>query len=200
MNYKKEQLNYDYNELEPFIDQVTMETHYEKHHEGYTTKLNAALQQEPVIQNKKLEELLSDLSSVPETIRESVRNNGGGYINHNLFWKILTPGGNEMSDRMRSIIEENFSTVNSFEDKFTKAASSRFGSGWAWLCKREDGGLIVNSTPNQDSPISVGLKPILGLDVWEHAYYLKYKNKRPEYINNFFNVIDWSEVENIYDN
>lgn len=199
MEYNLPELSYKYNELEPFIDETTMSFHYEKHHAGYTQKLNAAIQQSPELADVRVEDMLKDLNNLPENVRDTIKNNGGGYVNHNLFWSILAPSGVMMSERMKSLLESNFDSVESFKEKFSAAAANRFGSGWAWLCKTDDGNLVINSTPNQDNPISIGLKPILGLDVWEHAYYLKYQNKRPDYIENFYNVINWNKVEALYD-
>lgn len=199
MEYNLPELSYKYNELEPFIDETTMGFHFEKHHAGYTQKLNAAIQQSPELADVRVEDMLKDLNKLPENVRDTIKNNGGGYVNHNLFWSILAPSGVMMSERMKSLLESNFDSIESFKEKFSAAAANRFGSGWAWLCKTDDGNLVINSTPNQDNPISIGLKPILGLDVWEHAYYLKYQNKRPDYIENFYNVINWNKVEALYD-
>lgn len=195
MGFKLPDLPYAYNALEPNIDARTMEIHHTKHHNGYTNKLNAALEKAPALAEKSIEEILSDLSKVPEEIRTAVRNNGGGYANHNLFWQIMSPnGGGEPSGDLAKAIGAAFGDFAAFKDAFSTAAATRFGSGWGWLSKKADGSLVVTSTPNQDNPISEGLTPILGLDVWEHAYYLNYQNRRPDYIAAWWNVVNWEEV------
>jgi Fe-Mn family superoxide dismutase len=172
-----------------------MEIHHSKHHNGYTNNLNAALEKAPALAEKSIEEILSDLNKVPEEIRTAVRNNGGGYANHSLFWLVMSPnGGGEPSGDLAKAISAAFGDFAAFKDAFSKAAATRFGSGWAWLAKKSDGKLIVTSTPNQDSVISESMTPILGLDVWEHAYYLKYQNRRPDYIAAWWNVVNWEEV------
>ena len=185
-------LGYSYDALEPFIDAKTMEIHYTKHHQAYIDKLNAALEGHADLQAKSVSQLLSDLNSVPENIRGAVRNHGGGHANHSLFWPTLkigaTPGG-----KVAEAINSAFGSFDGFKEKFSAAAAGQFGSGWAWLAV-SGGKLEVLATPNQDSPLSQGKTPILGIDVWEHAYYLKYQNRRPEYIANFFNVINWDQV------
>ena len=183
-------LPYDYSALEPNIDEQTMRIHHDKHHQTYVTNLNAALEQAPELQNKSIEELLADLNSVPEGIRTAVRNNGGGHANHTLFWEILGPnGGGAPSGALGDAINSAFGSFDSFKEQFAKAATTRFGSGWAWLVS-DNGTLKILSTANQDSPISDGQTPILGLDVWEHAYYLKYQNRRPDYIAAYWNAIN----------
>jgi len=183
-------LEYSYDTLEPHIDAKTMEIHHSKHHQAYVDKLNAALKSEGL--DEDAEVLLKDLSKVPGSIRQAVINHGGGHWNHSFFWKILKKG-TTLSGKIKDAIDKDFGSFEKFRDEFTKAAATRFGSGWAWLVL-DNKTLKVVSTPNQGSPISKGLTPILCLDVWEHAYYLKYQNKRPEYIENFFNVINWDKV------
>jgi len=199
MSFQLPELPYDFNALEPHIDAKTMEIHHDKHHAGYTNNLNAALEKHPNLLDKSIEALLSDLGSIPEDIRGAVRNNGGGFSNHSLFWTVMAPkAGGEPDGDLAAAIKSAFGDFAKFKDTFSKAAATRFGSGWAWLCTRSGGELSVTSTPNQDSPISEGLTPILGLDVWEHAYYLKYQNRRPEYIENWWNVVNWTEVARRY--
>mgnify|MGYP000966319714 CR=1 FL=1 len=194
--YKLPEMKYPYNALEPVIDAKTMEIHYTKHHGSYVNGLNAALEKHPNLK-LSLEEMLIDLKKVPEDIRTAVRNNGGGHHNHTLFWEILTPGGAKMpTGELLEAINKNFGSFENFKEVFSNAAKTRFGSGWAWLLKT-DTGLKVISTPNQDAPLAEG-KPILGLDVWEHAYYLQYQNRRPEYVNAFFSVINWDVVNKKY--
>lgn len=187
-------LPYDYAALEPHIDAKTMEIHHTKHHQAYVDKLNDAIKKHPELAEKSAEELIADLDMVPEDIRTAVRNNGGGHVNHSFFWEILSPaGGGEPKGKLKDAIDKAFGSFAAFQEQFAAAALTRFGSGWAWLIA--DGGtLSILSTPNQDSPITDGKMPILGLDVWEHAYYLKYQNKRPDYIAAFWNVVNWSEV------
>jgi len=182
--------------LEPYIDAATMKVHHGGHHNAYVNNLNKALESAPDLANKSVEELLANnLSAVPENIRTAVRNNGGGHANHTMFWAIMGPnaGGAPTGD-VAAQIQNAFGSFDGFKEKFTAAATTRFGSGWAWLIRGADGGLQVTSSANQDSPLMEGAFPILGLDVWEHAYYLKYQNKRPEYINAWYNVINWEEV------
>lgn len=196
MKYTLPKLGYAYDALEPAIDARTMEIHHTKHHNGYVNNLNAALEKHPEF-NLPLNEMLLDLNKVPEDIRTAVRNNGGGHYNHTMFWEILTPGGaNKPSGKLLEAINKAFGSYENFKNLFASAASTRFGSGWAWLLKT-DKGLVITSTPNQDTPLSEG-KPILALDVWEHAYYLKYQNRRPEYIDAFFSVINWDKVNELY--
>ena len=200
MPFELPNLPYDHNALEPHIDAKTMEIHHGKHHAAYTNNLNAALEKHPELGGKTIEELLSDLGSVPEDIRGAVRNNGGGYFNHNLFWTIMAPNAaGQPQGALSTAIDAAFGDFTKFQDEFTNAGMTRFGSGWAWLSVKSDGGLTLTSTPNQDSPISEGLTPILGMDVWEHAYYLNYQNRRPDYIKAFWNVINWDEVAKRYD-
>lgn len=197
MTYTLPKLPYAYDALEPHIDARTMEIHHTKHHQGYVDKLNKALEKYTDLQNKSLEELLQSLDAVPEEIRTAVRNNGGGHYNHSLFWKIMKKdGGGDPNGMLAEAINKNFGDFSKFKEEFTKAATTRFGSGWAWLLLDKEGKLAVTSTPNQDSPILEGLHPILGLDVWEHAYYLKYQNRRPDYIEAWWSVVNWDEVEN----
>lgn len=187
-------LPYAYDALTPYIDEETMHLHHEKHHNAYITNANAALEKHPELADKTIEELLADLNSIPEDIRTAVRNNGGGHANHSLFWTVLAPNaGGEPTGAVKDAIEEAFGSFDAMKEKFSAAAAGRFGSGWAWLVV-SDGKLEITSTPNQDSPISEGKTPILGLDVWEHAYYLNYKNVRPEYIKAFWNLVNWDEV------
>ncbi len=197
MSFKLPNLPYDFNALEPYIDAQTMEIHHDKHHGGYTKKLNAALEKDG-ISDKSIEELLQNVSKYSV----GVRNNGGGYYNHNLFWEIMSPnGGGEPADEIGKAIKDTFGSFDAFKDQFATAAAGRFGSGWAWLVK-DNGKLKIGSTPNQDNPImdisDFKGEPVLGLDVWEHAYYLKYQNRRPEYIDAFFNVINWEKVNELY--
>jgi len=197
--FKLPALPYEYNSLEPFIDQQTMTIHHDLHHGGYVTKLNTALEGNPEFQNKSIEELLQSLESLPESIRMAVRNNGGGHFNHSLFWSILSSEKSEPSSQLTSAISTSFGSFEAFKEQFTTIASTRFGSGWVWLVKKEDGTLEVLSTPNQDNPLmdKTGT-PILALDVWEHAYYLKYQNKRPDYINAFWNIVNWGKVSEFF--
>lgn len=194
MAFELPKLAYAYDALEPYIDARTMEIHHSKHHQGYITNLNAALEKAPELQGKSLETLLGDLNAVPESVRTAVRNHGGGTYNHNLFWEVMAPkaGGAPKGDLAKAI-DAAFNSFDAFKDEFSKAAGSRFGSGWAWLAKK-NGGLVVVSTANQDNPLSDGLTPILGIDVWEHAYYLNYQNRRPDYVAAFYNLINWEAV------
>jgi superoxide dismutase, Fe-Mn family len=192
--FKLPDLPYAHDALEPHIDARTMEIHHGKHHQTYTDNLNKALEQHADLQGKSAEELLRDLNSLPDDIRTMVRNNGGGYVNHNLFWEIMSPGGGGTpSGGLAQAIDQAFGSFDAFKEQFAKAATGRFGSGWAWLIKSGNG-VDITSTPNQDSPIMDGKTPILGLDVWEHAYYLKYQNRRPDYITAWWNVVNWDEV------
>ena len=197
MAFKLPSLPYAADALEPHIDAKTMEIHHGKHHNGYTTKLNAAIEG-TALEGKSIEEILGDL----DMSNAAVRNNGGGYYNHCLFWEIMGPDAGEMSSELSAAIESAFGSFDAFKDAFSKAAATQFGSGWAWLCVHNDGKLEVCSTPNQDNPlmkdVSCGGTPILGLDVWEHAYYLNYQNRRPDYIEAFFKVVNWSEVSKRY--
>lgn len=190
-------LPYDYNALEPYIDEQTMHIHHDKHHEGYVTKLNAAVEGTQFA-DMPVEELVAKINEVPEAKRTAVRNNGGGHANHSLFWTVMSKdGGGEPDGELAEAIKSAFGSFDEFKAAFTTAATGRFGSGWAWLVMN-NGKLEVMSTPNQDNPLMEGKKPLLGLDVWEHAYYLKYQNRRAEYIENFFNVVDWKQVAKNY--
>jgi Fe-Mn family superoxide dismutase len=198
MSFQLPDLNYGFDSLEPHIDAKTMQIHHGKHHAGYTSKLNAAVEGTD-LEGKSIEDLLSNL----DLSNSAVRNNGGGYYNHCLFWEIMSPnGGGSPSGDLLSAIEKAFGSFDEFKAEFSKAAATRFGSGWAWLCAHSDGSLEICSTANQDNPImnaiGCGGSPILGLDVWEHAYYLNYQNRRPDYITGFFNVIDWAKVGEKY--
>lgn len=191
-------LHYANDALEPHFDALTMEIHHDRHHATYVNNLNAALEGQEELAGKTVEELIANLDAVPENIRTTVRNNGGGHANHSLFWTLLSPsGGGAPTGEVAEAINTAFGSYDNFKAEFTKAATTRFGSGWAWLVL-DNGNLAVTSTPNQDSPVMDGKTPILGLDVWEHAYYLKYQNKRPDYITSFFNVINWDEVNKLY--
>ena len=194
MAFELPKLPYAYNALEPYIDAQTMELHHTKHHNTYITKLNEALAKHPELSNKSLEQLLGDLNAIPEDIRGAVRNHGGGTWNHNMFWEIMGPNAGGMpSGNLAAALESNFGSFDAFKSEFDQAATTLFGSGWAWLVKR-GGGLAVVTTPNQDNPLSQGMTPVMGIDVWEHAYYLKYQNRRPEYVANWWNVVNWGAV------
>jgi Fe-Mn family superoxide dismutase len=197
MSFKLPDLAYDYNALDPYIDPMTMEIHHSKHHNGYTTKLNDAIAGTDA-EGKDILDILKNI----ESYSTAVRNNGGGYYNHCLFWEIMSPNGGNLSGDVASAIDSDLGGFDSFKDEFSKAAATRFGSGWAWLCVKDDGKLEICSSANQDNPLMPGVgcggTPILGLDVWEHAYYLKYQNRRPDYIENFFNIINWDEVNRRY--
>lgn len=194
MAFELPKLPYAYDALEPYIDARTMEIHHTKHHNTYITKLNEALEKHPELGNRSLEELLGDLNGIPEDIRGAVRNHGGGTWNHNMFWEIMGPGAGGMpTGNLAAALESNFGSFDAFKSEFEKAATLLFGSGWSWLVKR-GGGLAVVTTANQDNPLSQGMSPVMGLDVWEHAYYLKYQNRRPEYISNWWNVVNWEAV------
>jgi Fe-Mn family superoxide dismutase len=198
MTFELPALPYAVDALEPYIDAQTMSIHHTKHHQAYITNLNAAIEKHPELADKSLEDLLSDLNAIPEDIRVAVRNHGGGTWNHNMFWEIMGPKmGGAPSGELTRAIESAFGSFDAFKSEFEKAATTRFGSGWAWLVKKGDG-LAVFSTANQDNPLSDGLTPILGIDVWEHAYYLKYQNRRPEYISNWWNVVNWQAVAERY--
>jgi Fe-Mn family superoxide dismutase len=200
MTFELPSLAYAYDALEPSIDAMTMEIHHNKHHKAYVNNLNSALEKHPELAGKSLEELVTNINSVPEDIRTAVRNNGGGHFNHSLFWTVMSPnGGGEPSGDLAAAIGDAFGDFASFKETFSKAAATRFGSGWAWLGFK-NGKLAVLSMPNQDVPMMEGLTPILGIDVWEHAYYLKYQNRRPEYVSNWWNVVNWEEVANRYAN
>ncbi len=198
--YKLEPLAYAFDALEPYIDARTMEIHHDKHYLGYINKLNKAIAQDPKLGEVSLEDLLRNLDKVPEKFRRAVRDNGGGTYNHAMFWKLMKPnGGGEPHGKVAEEIKKHFDTFQNFKDLFNAAAKTRFGSGWAWLSVAPDGTLKISSTANQDCPLSEGLTPIFGLDVWEHAYYLKYQNRRPDYITAFWHVVDWDQVEKNYD-
>lgn len=199
MAYELPELPYAYDALEPHIDKETMNIHHTKHHNTYVTNVNAALEGHEDLASKSVEELISDLNAVPEDIRTAVRNNGGGHANHSLFWQLLTPNGTGApSGALAEAIDAKFGSFDEFKTKFENAGKTRFGSGWAWLAV-SNGELEVTSTPNQDSPLMEGKTPILGVDVWEHAYYLKYQNKRPDYLVAFWNVVNWDEVSKRYE-
>jgi Fe-Mn family superoxide dismutase len=198
MSYTLPALSYAFNALEPHIDAQTLEIHHDKHHNAYVTNLNAALAKEPAFAAPEcVNALIADLAKVPEGIRGAVRNNGGGHANHSFFWKLLAPGDSAApTGKLAEAIQSAFGALAGLKEKFNAAATGRFGSGWAWLVVKEDGSLAVTSTPNQDSPLMKGIaevagRPVLGLDVWEHAYYLKYQNRRPEYIAAFWNLVNW---------
>ena len=199
MSYKLPDLPYAYDALEPYIDAKTMEIHHSKHHQAYITKVNAALEGSS-FGNTSIDELCTKLSDLPENIQGAVRNNGGGHFNHSLFWSILSPKNesSEPSVELNNAINNSFGSMESLKEEFSNTAATRFGSGWAWLIKEDDGSLTISSTANQDNPLMEGKTPILGLDVWEHAYYLNYQNRRPDYINAFFNIINWDAVSALY--
>jgi superoxide dismutase, Fe-Mn family len=198
MAYSLPELPYAYDALEPHIDAQTMEIHHTKHHQTYITKVNAAIEGTD-LESKSVEDLISNLSAVPENIRGAVRNNGGGHANHSLFWTVLGPGaGGAPKGALADAIDATFGSFDQFKEQFSSAAVNRFGSGWAWL-SLDSGKLLVESTANQDSPIMEARIPLLGLDVWEHAYYLKYQNRRPDYISAFWNVVNWNEVARRFD-
>ena len=195
MSWELPKLAYDFNALEPHIDAKTMEIHHDKHHQAYITNSLAALEKHPELKDKTAEQLISDLSAVPEDIRMAIRNNAGGHANHSLFWTVMAPkAGGSPQGALLTAIEAACGNLGGFKEQFETAAKTRFGSGWAWLSRKSDGGLVVTSAPNQDSPLSEGLTPVLGLDVWEHAYYLNYQNRRPDYVSAFWNVVNWDEV------
>jgi Fe-Mn family superoxide dismutase len=192
-------LPYAYDALEPSIDAKTVELHYSKHHQTYLNNLNTALEKHPEVGNLTIEQILSDLNRVPEDIRMTVRNNGGGYYNHNIYWAIMgLKRGGEPTGKLGQAINTTFGSFASFKEQVEKAGLGRFGSGWAWLSKKQDGSLTIHSTPNQDTPLAEGLFPVIGVDVWEHAYYLKYQNRRAEYLSNLWNVVNWEEAERRY--
>lgn len=196
--YETPDLPYPYDALEPHIDEETMKIHHDKHHNTYVTKLNAALEGHEDLSQKSVEDLIANLDAVPADIRTAVRNNGGGHANHSLFWKLMSPnGGGEPSGEVTDAIKQKFGSFDQFKEKFVAAATGRFGSGWAWLVVN-NGELEIVDTPNQDNPVSEGKTPIFGVDVWEHAYYLKYQNRRPEYLEAFFNTVNWDQVDKNY--
>jgi Fe-Mn family superoxide dismutase len=192
-------LPYSYDALEPYIDAKTMEIHYSKHHAAYVAKLNEALANNPELKEKPVRELLSGLQNIPDSIKTAVKNHGGGHFNHSLFWELMKPqGGGAAVGELAKAIVKTFGTFEKFQEEFTKAAAGVFGSGWAWLVLSNAEGLKIIQTSNQDSPVSSGLKPILCIDVWEHAYYLKYQNRRPDYISAWWNVVNWSKADENY--
>ncbi|EFU73516.1 superoxide dismutase [Enterococcus italicus] len=198
MTYTLPDLPYAYDALEPYIDVETMHLHHDKHHNTYVTNLNAAVEKHPELAEKSVEELISSMSTVPEDIQTAVRNNGGGHANHSFFWEILAPNaGGEPTGDLKAAIDETFGSFDDLKAEFKTAATGRFGSGWAWLVL-DNGTLKVTSTANQDSPLMEGQTPVLGLDVWEHAYYLKYKNVRPDYIEAFWNLVNWEKANEIF--
>ena len=198
MAYKLPKLPYDYDALEPHIDERTMKIHHDKHHQGYTDKVNKALEGHEFA-DLPISEVLTRINEVPEGKRQAVINNGGGYANHKLFWTILSPnGGGEPTGELADAIDDTFGSFDDFKEKFTNTATGQFGSGWGWLCVKDDGSLKVVSTANQDSPYMHGMTPILGLDVWEHAYYLNYQNKRGDYAQAFWNLVNWDQVNEYY--
>jgi Fe-Mn family superoxide dismutase len=196
MAFELPALPYAYDALEPFIDAQTVELHYSKHHATYLKNLNTAIEKHPELFNLALERILADLTSVPEDIRMAVRNNGGGLYNHNIYWAIMgSKRGGEPIGRLAAAINTSFGNFAALKEQVEKAGLSRFGSGWAWLSKKADGALVIHSTPNQDTPLAEGLFPVIGVDVWEHAYYLKYQNRRAEYLANWWNLVNWEEAE-----
>ncbi|CAN5283554.1 superoxide dismutase [soil metagenome] len=197
--YTLPKLPYEYNALEPSIDSKTMEIHYTKHHQAYIDKLNAAVEKYPELATKSVEDLVRGINEVPAEIKTAVQNHGGGHANHSLFWTIMAPNaGGVATGKVAEAITQKWGTFDKFAEEFNAAATTRFGSGWAWLVVGQDKVITIISTANQDSPLMDGHTPILGLDVWEHAYYLNYQNKRPDYIKAFWNVINWTEVERRY--
>ena len=196
MAFELPKLPYAYDALEPSIDKETMEIHHSKHHNTYVTKLNDAVKGTD-LESKSIEEIVKNLDAVPENIKTAVRNNGGGHLNHSLFWELLSPEQKELSGELKEAIESAFGSVDKFKEEFEAAAAGRFGSGWAWLVVN-NGALEITSTPNQDNPVSEGKTPVFGVDVWEHAYYLKYQNKRPEYLSAIWNVVNWDKVNELY--
>jgi Fe-Mn family superoxide dismutase len=195
MTFSLPPLPYDYAALEPHLDEATMRIHHDKHHAAYVKNLNAALSTDAGLSGKTIEAILADLEMVPEGIRMAVRNNGGGHYNHTIFWEMMTPGGaKEPGGALGAAMNDTFGAFATFQEQFAKAGATRFGSGWAWLSTDKAGKLVVESTPNQDSPLSAGRTPLLGCDVWEHAYYLKYQNRRPDYMAAWWNVVNWDVV------
>ena len=199
MSYTLPPLPYDYTALEPHLDEQTMRIHHDKHHAGYVNNLNAALEGQTALAGKSVEALIADLAAVPDAVRGAVRNNGGGHANHSLFWEVMTPGGARAPEgKLAAAIDSSFGSFDAFKEQFAKACATRFGSGWGWLSVA-GGRLQVESTPNQDSPLMEGRTPILGCDVWEHAYYLHYQNRRPDYVTAWWNVVNWTEVARRFD-
>ncbi len=197
MAFELSPLPYNYDALDPYIDAQTMQLHHDLHHQAYVNNLNAAVEKYPELQSKSPEELIKDLSSLPQDITGAVRNNGGGHVNHTMFWQIMAPNaGGEPTGAIAQAISENFGDFESFKQKFNDAGTKQFGSGWVWLVRTSDGKIEITSSPNQDNPMSGGHFPIMGNDVWEHAYYLKYQNRRAEYLKQWWNVVNWDEVNN----
>lgn len=197
--FKLPELGYSYDALEPHFDAMTMEIHHSRHHNAYITNLNGALENEPTLFEKTIEQLVTNLDEVPESIRMAVRNNGGGHFNHSFFWKLIAPGYSGAITEIQEAIAKEFGSAENFEELFAKAGATRFGSGWAWLViDNKTKKLEILSTANQDTPLELGKTPIIGLDVWEHAYYLKYQNKRPDYIQAFWNVLNWDVANTFY--
>lgn len=192
-------LSYGYNALEPYMDEQTMHIHHDKHHKAYMDKFNTALEKYPDLYKKTVEEILADIDSIPEDIRTAVKNNGGGYYHHSIFWQMMSPNKSEPKGELKKAIDKTFGSFDKFKEKFTAEASTHFASGWTWLVKDKKSNLSVISTPNQDSPISQGLTPLLGIDTWEHAYYLKYQNRRPEYIEAWWNVANWDYARRMFE-
>ncbi len=193
-------LPYDYAALEPHVDEQTMRIHHDKHHAAYVNNLNAALEGQDALLSLPVEALIADLTKVPEAKRTAVRNNGGGHANHTMFWEVMAPGGVKAPrGKLAAEMEQTFGSLDKFKEEFAKACATRFGSGWAWLSMSSDGALRIESTPNQDSPLMEGRTPLLGCDVWEHAYYLKYQNRRPDYVAAWWNVVNWTEVGRRFD-
>lgn len=195
MPFELPALPYEYNALEPSIDALTVEIHYTKHHAAYLKNLNTTIEKHPEFFNQPIERILSDLNQIPEDIRTAVRNNAGGYYNHNLYWSIMGPNaGGQPRGPLAQAIERTFGSFDTFKQEMEKAGLGRFGSGWAWLSRKNDGSLLIHSTANQDTPLAEGLFPILGVDVWEHAYYLKYQNRRADYLAQWWNIVNWEEA------
>lgn len=195
MAFELSPLPYDYAALEPYIDAQTMQVHHDMHHQAYVNNLNTAVGKHSELETKSPEELIKDLNNLPQDVVSAVRNNGGGHVNHTMFWQIMAPNaGGEPTGPIADAIKENFGDFESFKQRFNDAGTKQFGSGWVWLVRTSDGKIEVTSTPNQDSPITSGQFPIMGNDVWEHAYYLKYQNKRPEYLKQWWNVVNWDEI------
>ncbi len=198
MAYILPPLPYGFGALEPYIDAQTMEIHHDKHHQAYITNLNAVLEKYPDLRHTPLVDMLKNLYIVPEDVRTTVRNNGGGTFNHDIFWLMMSPKGGKPNGKVVDAIKKTFGSLEAFQEKFNAAAKTRFGSGWAWLSINYQGELVVTSTANQDTPLAEGMEPLLGLDVWEHAYYLKYQNRRPDYITAWWHVVNWEYVEERY--
>lgn len=195
MAFELPALPYAYNALQPTIDEETMHLHHDKHHAAYVANLNAAVEKTPELQGKSIEEIIANLDSVPDSVKGAVRNNGGGHINHTMFWEIMTPGGaTQPSGALKDAIDSTFGSLDALKTAVNDAGAKQFGSGWTWLVKDASGALKVISTPNQDSPVSMGMTPLLGNDVWEHAYYLTYKNARPKYLEAWWSVVNWDKV------